>query len=136
MNLYGNSSYHSLVLSGSPAGQDREYGSLTLLPSSPALSIFRPGLSAKTVGIGIGLGFSGSISGSVLSGSLGQKESSSPVTLSSVASSTTRQTAVGDSHLASIFTWKKRFFFRFSGAIISYVTSVSFVDGIWTLPFC
>ena len=30
MNLYGNSSYHSLVLSGSPAGQGRGWGSLTL----------------------------------------------------------------------------------------------------------
>ena len=57
LNLYGNSSYHSSVLSGSPAGQGRGSGSLTLLPSSLALSIFRPGLSAKTVGIGIGLCF-------------------------------------------------------------------------------
>ena len=67
---------------------------------------------------------SGSISGSVLSGLLGQVESSSPVTFSSVASSTTSQAAVRDSHQASIFTWKMRFFFRFSGIIIAYVTSV------------
>ena len=100
------------------------------LASSVQAYLLRPSALA------LAFGFSGSISGSVLSGSLGQKESSSPVTLSSVASSTTRQTAVGDSHLASIFTWKKQFIFRFSGTIISYVTSVSFVDGIWTLPFC
>ena len=67
---------------------------------------------------------SSSISGSVLSGSLGQVESSSPITLSSVASSTTLQAAVGDSHLASIFTWKMQFFFLFSGMIISYVRSI------------